>query len=314
MMHDRKVTILLAAYRGAAYVGAQIESILAQDCEDWFLILSDDGEETADVLDYYARSHPDRICHHRAGRRFGSAQKHFMYLISRFGGEAPYTMCSDQDDVWHPDKVRRTLEAMEKAEAEAGARIPLLVHTDLRVVDGELHETDPSFMHFSRIDGSRLAFHQLLVQNVVTGCTMMINRPLAALAARAEDEPRMLMHDWWLALTASALGRAVFLPEATMDYRQHGSNVVGAKNAGSLSYMVSRLKGDYARTMRDKSAAQAEAFLQCYETELTEKQKEVCSAFAAIARQGRWARLRTLQKYHLWKNTLPRRIGQGIRW
>ena len=314
MMHDKKVTILLAAYRGAAYVGAQIESVLKQDCGDWFLILSDDGEDTADVLDFYARSYPDRIVHHRSGRRFGSAQKHFMYLIGRFGGEAPYTMCADQDDIWHPDKVRKTLAAMEAAEADAGGPIPCLVHTDLRVVDGQLQEMDPSFMHFSKIDGTRLAFHQLLVQNVVTGCTMMINRPLAALAARGENEPAMLMHDWWIALTASALGRAVFLPEATMDYRQHGGNVVGAKNAGSLSYMKSRLKGDYARKMRDDSIAQAKAFLQCYETELSEKQKEICTAFASLPEQNRAARLRTLQKYHLWKNTLSRRAGQGLLW
>ena len=314
MMHDRKVTILLAAYKGAAYVGAQIESILAQDCDDWFLILSDDGEDTADVLDFYARSHPDRIAHHRSGQRFGSAQKHFMYLISRFGGEAPYTMCADQDDIWHPDKVRRTLEAMEAAEKQAGGQIPLLVHTDLRVVDGDLQEIDPSFMHFSKIDGSRLAFHQLLVQNVVTGCTMMMNRPLAALAARAENETHMLMHDWWIALIASALGKAVFLPEATMDYRQHGRNVVGAKNAGSLSYMMGRLKGNYARKMRDDSIAQTKAFLACYETELSDKQKKTCRAFISLTDQGRLGRLRTLQKYHLWKNTLPRRLGQGIKW
>ena len=314
MMHDKKVTILLAAYKGAAYVGAQIESILNQDCDDWFLILSDDGEDTADVLDFYARSHPEKISHHRSGRRFGSAQKHFMYLIARLGGEAPYTMCADQDDVWHPDKVRRTLETMEAAEKEAGGQIPLLVHTDLRVVDGQLREIDPSFLHFSKLDGARLAFHQLLVQNVVTGCTMMLNRPLAALAARAEEEPHMLMHDWWIALIASALGRAVFLPEATMDYRQHGSNVVGAKNAGSLSYMASRLKGGYARKMRDDGIAQAKAFLRCYDAELSGKQKETCRAFASLAEQGKWGRLFTLQKYHLWKNTLPRQLGQGLKW
>ncbi|MBP3729762.1 MAG: glycosyltransferase family 2 protein, partial [Lachnospiraceae bacterium] len=251
MIHDKKVTILLAAYRGGAYVGAQIESILKQDEEDFFLILSDDGEETADILEYYARAYPEKILHHRSGKRFGSAQKHFMYLIARFGAEAPYTMCSDQDDIWHPDKLSLTLAAMEEAESASGGQIPLLVHTDLRVVDGDLKELDPSFMHYSRLEGKRLAFHQLLVQNVVTGCTMMLNRPLAALAARAEGEEAMLMHDWWLALTASALGKAVFLPEATMDYRQHGRNVVGAKRAGSLSYLAGRLLDPEAEKMRD---------------------------------------------------------------
>ena len=61
MKHDRQVTIVLAAYKGGEYVGAQIESILAQDCGDWFLVLSDDGEETQEVLDLYAERYPDRI-------------------------------------------------------------------------------------------------------------------------------------------------------------------------------------------------------------------------------------------------------------
>ena len=314
MMHDKKVTILLAAYKGAAYAGAQIESILSQDRQDWFLILSDDGEETSDVLDYYAAAHPERILHHRSGRRFGSAQKHFMYLISRFGAEAPYTMCSDQDDVWHRDKLGKTLAFMEKAEKEAGGSIPLLVHTDLRVVDGDLRELDSSFMHYSQIDGSRLALHQLLVQNVVTGCTMMLNRPLAALTARAESCQAMLMHDWWIALTASAFGKALFLPEATMDYRQHSLNVVGAKNAGSLSYMAGRFKGNQIREMRDKSIRQAAAFMDIYGTELSQKQKDLILAYRGLLSQNKSRRIRTLMRYDLWKNTRARRIGQLLKW
>ena len=314
MMQDRKVIILLAAYKGAPYVGAQIESVLAQDCRDWYLVLSDDGEDTAAILEDYAARYPEKILHYRSGLRFGSSQKHFMHLICRFGDQAPYIMCCDQDDVWHPDKVRKTLAAMEKLEAAAPEDAPLLVHTDLRVVDGELQELNPSFMHFSQIDGRRLALNQLLVQNVVTGCTMMINRSLALLAARAEYCEAMLMHDWWMALIAAALGQASFLPEATMDYRQHGKNVVGAKNAGSFSYMLSRLKGDYIRQMRDASMAQAEAFLNYYRAELGSSQKDILQAFIALKTLSKPARLRRLQRRHLWKNTLPRQLGQLWKW
>lgn len=314
MNHEKKITILLAAYRGNAYAGAQIQSILDQDCSDWFLIVSDDGEDTAELLESFARAHPDKILHHRSGRRFGSAQKHFMYLISRFGQAAPYTMCADQDDIWHPDKVRRTLAAMEAEEAKWGAQKPLLVHTDLRVVDGNLKELDPSFMHFSKIDGGRLAFHQLLVQNVVTGCTMMINRSLAKLGSRAEGCEAMMMHDWWLALLAAALGRCVFLPEATLDYRQHGSNQVGAKRAGSLSYLLSRLKGKYVKKMRDDSLRQGAAFLKLYEAEMSPEDRALCQSLAGLKKQGKLRRLKTIRAKGFWKNTLPRRLGQFIWW
>ena len=311
MIHNKSVTILLAAYRGAAYAGAQIESVLSQDSDDWFLILSDDGEETAEVLEHYAKRYPEKIMHHRSGKRFGSAQKHFMYLLAEFGGEAPYTMFADQDDVWHADKLSRTLAAMKKAEDGSGQ--PLLVHTDLRVVDESLKEIAPSFMSFSRIDGNRKAFHELIVQNTVTGCTMMINRPLVDIVQRAAAESDMMMHDWWAALCAAAFGKIIYLPEATMDYRQHGSNTVGAKKAGSLRYMLSRL-GQNARKLRDDTIRQTNAFLRLYENELGEKEKETARAFAGMSGQSKWRRLRTMASHHFWKNTLTRRAGQIIFW
>ena len=308
------VTILLAAFKGNEYVPAMIDSILAQDCDDWFLVLSDDGEDTCGLLDSYAAAHPDRITHYRSGQRFGSSQKHFMHLLCRFGEDAPYTMCCDQDDVWHPDKVRKTLALMEKTEAETGADVPLMVHTDLRVVDAQLGEIAPSFLAFSRLDGKRLAFNELLVQNVVTGCTVMVNRALIRLAVPAADLPQMMMHDWWVALIAAAFGRAVFLPEATMDYRQHGKNVVGAKNAGSLTYLKSRLNGQYVKKMRDDTIVQTAAFMKIYGDRMDEERKKLCCAMTGLASHGKLWRMRTLCRSRLWKNTLPRKAGQWLWW
>ena len=152
---EKQILILLAAYKGGRFIRPMVDSILAQDVGGWRLILSDDGEDTAPILQEYADKYPDKITHYRSGRRFGSAQKHFMHLLEQFGGQADYIMFSDQDDVWHPDKVRLTLRLMEQAETDPA--LPVLVHTDLRGVDGQLHEMDPSFQHYSGLDGQRLA-------------------------------------------------------------------------------------------------------------------------------------------------------------
>ena len=225
------VYILLAAYNGCAYIREQIDSLLLQDHTAIKIILSDDGssDDTLKILNEYAQKYPEKILHYRSGVRFGCAQKHFMHLLGVFQ-DAPYLMFCDQDDVWHTDKVRKTLAKMQKLEN--GEMVPTMVHTDLRVVDGDLKEISPSFWKHSNLDGSRLALNQLLVQNVVTGCTMMINRPLAQLACRSVPQ-KVLMHDWWLALLASACGRTGFLTEQTIDYRQHGNNSVGAKDVRS---------------------------------------------------------------------------------
>ena len=312
-----KATILLAAYKGNKYVGAMIDSILAQDCDNWELVLSDDGGFTEDLLSENAEKYPDRITLHRSGQRFGSAQKHFLYLM-KLCRNAEYLMFCDQDDVWHPDKVRKTLAAMQAAEQAARAESksenapPVLVHTDLRVVDAELKPLDESFMHYSRLDGTRLALNELLIQNVVTGCTLMINRPLTALALEGADEEKMLMHDWWIALCAAAFGRSIFLSEATMDYRQHGGNVVGAKSPLNPSYLKSRLSGGAIRKSLDDTSAQAAAFLKVYGERLDAVQKATVEAYAKLPDSGKLARLRTYSRYGFWKKDPGRRIAQMI--
>ena len=98
-----------------------------------------------------------------------------------------------------------------------------------------------------------------------------------------------------------------------MDYRQHGKNVVGAKRAGSLGYMLSRLGGK-ARRMRDDTIRQTKAFLKYYGKEMPAEKKEAAEAFAELAAVGKLKRIRILAEYHFWKNTLTRRMGQILFW
>ncbi len=306
---EKQVMILLAAYKGGRYIREMVDSILRQDCDDWFLVLSDDGEDTAPILQEYADAYPDKILHHRSGRRFGCAQKHFMYLLRTFGTQAPYCMFCDQDDVWHPDKVRLTLDAMNKAQADP--RLPVLVHTDLNVVDGELKQIAPSFLAYSGLKGDRLGLNQLLMQNVVTGCTTMVNRALAQLACREIPEDAMLMHDWWLALLASAKGTCVLVDVATIDYRQHGSNSVGAKNSRSLGYILGRMRSGIRKAMEDTSR-QAGALLAAYPELFAPEQKKMLEDFSGVFRKNKLQRLGCYIRHRLWKVGLARKLAQII--
>lgn len=124
----------------------------------------------------------------------------------------------------------------------------------------------------------------------------------------------MLMHDWWLALIAAAMGRAVFLNRATIDYRQHGGNVVGAKDPRSAGYVLQKLKGGAVRRSLSDTARQAGAFLACYEQELTPNQRALLADYAAAPQRGKLARLALYRRRGLWKYGLNRRIGQILWW
>lgn len=312
-MDESMVLVLLATYNGQNYIRQMVDSVLAQNYENIRIVLSDDGsrDDTVSILKEYAEKEPQKVTHYQSGQRFGCAQKHFMHLLRTFH-DAPYIMFCDQDDVWHPDKISKTLQKMK--QTERSAHVPAMVHTDLRVVDGELAQIAPSFCAHSNLDGTRLKMHQLLVQNVVTGCTMMVNRPLAELACRAFTEDAMLMHDWWLAILASAVGQTGFLDEATIDYRQHGNNSVGAKNVRSIKYLITRLKTKKMRKSLMDGAKQAHAFLACYEDLLNPEQIALLKAFSSTRNASVFARDYIYIKYKLLKYGFVRVMAQLLGW
>ena len=302
------VRILVATYNGSEYLPEQLDSLLTQDYPNILITISDDGssDDTLAVIEAYTQQHPEKITHYRSGLHFGCAEKHFMHLL-RHCADAPYIMFCDQDDVWHANKVSTTLRKMRQIEAPS---VPCLVHTDLRVVDPALREISPSFCVHSGLDGNSTALNQLLVQNVVTGCTMMLNAALVALANRQESHGAMRMHDWWLALLASACGRIGFLNESTIDYRQHGSNSVGAKNVRSPVYLLKRLSSKPMRDGLRLAARQAGAFADLYGDLLTDAQRDIITAFASTADMGLIGRNRIYIRYKLLKSGFIRRFSQ----
>lgn len=308
-MAESTVRVLLATYNGVSYIRQMVDSVLQQDYSDIQIVLSDDGSSdgTEKILEEYACAFPEKVLHYKSGLRFGCAQKHFMHLLSAFQ-DAPYVMFCDQDDVWHPDKIRKTLDKMRSVESDSS--VPVMIHTDLRVVDSELREISPSFCKHSKLDGNRLALNQLLVQNVVTGCTMMINNALVKLACNCSCDTGMLMHDWWLALLASACGKTGFLEEATIDYRQHGNNSVGAKDVYSVKYLIGRLRSEKMRNSLCDAAFQSECFLSCYSTLLSVPQKQLLAAHARTRSLGLVKRDIIYFKYGLFKYGLIRKASQ----
>lgn len=307
-----KVLILLAAYNGEKYISEMIESLLKQDYKNIQIVLSDDNstDNTVNILEKYAAENPDRITHYRSGLRFGNAQTHFMHLLQCYH-DAPYIMFCDQDDIWHQDKISKTLKLMKLIEKDS--KLPALVHTDLNVVGKNLEPIHNSFCKYANINGHRLSFNHILVHNVVTGCTVMINQSLAQIACCKEIQTEaIMMHDWWLAILASACGNIGFLDEATIDYRQHGNNTVGAKNVRSFDFLWDWLKSRKMKKSMYRCVLQAKAFLESYEDILPEKHLIVLKAFVSTQNKSIITKDWIYCKYKICKYGFSRKAAQFL--
>lgn len=306
----KNIEILLATYNGESYLDEQLQSILAQDTQAWHLTVSDDAstDKTSDILDEYVQNYPDKITRVYSGRRFGCARDHFFWLMSQCN--AQYMQFSDQDDVWHPDKVRLLQEALEKAEREHGTQVPMLVFSDQTVVDQELQPIAPSLMQMQQQNPKATDYRNILFQNIVTGCTMGINRVLADLAGKCPNPAQTIMHDWWLALVAAKFGQLIYVPQSTIEYRQHRKNSVGAKDTRSFSYFVYKilhLKA-FQKTVLEKKS-QAAAFLAVYADALSAEEQAVLREFSCAHSSSRFK-----LHYFPWISTPARKIGFLLRW
>lgn len=301
------IDILLATYNGERYLPALSRSIRSQSCADFTVLCRDDGSRDATPALLASLEREDKRFRLIYGSPSGSASGCFFALLR--SSDAPYTMFCDQDDVWHSDKVEKTLAAMKEAERKYGADTPILVHTDLRVVDAVLREISPSMMELQQLFPGEDSLPRLLCHSLVSGCTMMINAPLRRLIAEHLPET-CLMYDWWISLAAAAFGRIVYLGEATIDYRQHGGNQVGAKDVRSAEYILSRLRSNSAKAALRGTYAQAAAFAEAFADILPRQHSELIRSYAAIPTLGKLRRIKALRRLGTLKCGTVRRLGQ----
>jgi glycosyltransferase involved in cell wall biosynthesis len=307
-MSGQLVVILLSTYDGARYVAEQVESLRRQTVSDWMLLVRDDGssDETLQIVQQLAKT-DRRIVVMQDGRgNLGPAASFGALLEQASNAGAEYVALCDQDDVWSPNKLARELDLLRRRECEVGEMVPLLVHSDLAVVREDLSMVHRSFLAYQGLRHlSEWPLGTLLIQNSVVGCTTVINR---ALLQAAVPLPTVIMHDWWLALCAAALGEVLYLPEATVLYRQHGRNAVGPRGRREAAF--NSLRRPFAWWLRsgallDRAIEQGRELTQRLEREGLQSAasprslvalREFCSAFGA---GGSMARLRAVLRHRI---------------
>lgn len=302
------VEILLSTYNGAKFLKDFIESLYSQTYKDWKLTVRDDGsiDETPKILEEIRVKDPERIKIIEDNLGNLGACKSFLTLLMK--AEADYIMFADQDDIWLSDKIEKTLKKMLLVEGKYGKNTPILIHTDLKVVDENLKTLSESFWKYQGQNPEYKSLNYLLVQNNVTGCTIMINKALKNLIVKVPE--RAIMHDWWLALVASAFGVIEYISEPTILYRQHQSQNTGARKY-SVKYFFERFikTPEEAFNAVQKTFAQAQEFLKIYESKLTPSQKEMLLNYINLPYLKTSERIKEIRRWKLFKQGFLRNIG-----
>lgn len=297
---SKRVQILLATYNGGSYIEEQLISLFNQTYQDFEVLIRDDGskDNTLEIVSQYQKKYPNRIHLISDNQKGLGPSGNFCELMKH--STADYIMFCDQDDIWLPYKIEITLNKMlelEKNEID----VPILVHSDLKIVDENLKVLKESMSQAQKLCSNKNEFNQLLIQNNITGCTMMINKCLKEIASSVPKEA--IMHDWWLGLVASSVGTIGYIDQALILYRQHGRNDVGAQvyNFNNIIKKINKNGLDKAKLSINKTIKQAEAFYSLYCKFIKETEKDILVNFMNIKKYSKIKRLSILYKYKLYK-------------
>lgn len=312
------ITIIMAVYNGQEYIREQLESLKDQTYTEWRLVIRDDrsSDKTAEIVKKFSDEVEQEVIFKVNEKPSGSAKNNFALLIND-AKESDYVMFCDQDDIWKKDKIEITFNKMKQAEERYGRDFPLLVHGDVEVIDENGNINADSMFEMSHINAdSKLP--QILIQNHVTGCTMMCNKKLIAGISEYTSSEYIIMHDYLAALYASVFGKIEVIKKPLLSYRQHSGNSVGAKNNNNPVYLLKRLangRKSYKEAM-ETSRNQVKFFVEIYRKELAAEkyceEYELMSGYASLGSRAKLYRIMFYKKNHIWKNGTIRKIMQVI--
>lgn len=105
-----KVSIIIPTYNRANLITESIKSVCDQTYQNWEIIIVDDGSND-DTEERLSQLKDERIQFYKAGR-IGINGKIKNIGIKKSTGE--FIAFIDSDDLWHPEKLKKQVEALQK--------------------------------------------------------------------------------------------------------------------------------------------------------------------------------------------------------
>lgn len=235
------IAILISTFNGEKFLKQQLDSILDQTFKDFKIIIRDDGsnDNTISIIREYIELYPNIINLLIDNDGNLGSTKSFFKLLNEINNEK-YIMFADQDDFWFENKIELFLKKIQDLEMINCSDSPALVFGDMIVVDRNLKIIENSFWNYQKINPNIIFnWRKTLSQNIVTGCSMIINNQSVQLVKKSPNFK--MIHDHFIAICISKNGVVNFIKEPTMYYIQHNNNVLGA-SAYDFKFAKLRIK------------------------------------------------------------------------
>jgi glycosyltransferase involved in cell wall biosynthesis len=228
-MSKLKLSVVLCTHNGEAYLCQQLDSLLNQVRLPDQIVVGDDAsiDGTWQLIERFRGKAESVGIDVRLIRRplnIGFV-RNFSETLNDASGDVIF-LC-DQDDRWLPDKLS-AMEAKFVAEPDL-----LMLWTNARLVDSKGASINNTLFEALELTDTEIrdvgqggAFDVLLRRSMATGATAAMRRAVLPLALPVGDG---WIHDEWLAIVLSAIGRVGMLEQPLIDYRQHERNQLGMR-------------------------------------------------------------------------------------
>jgi glycosyltransferase involved in cell wall biosynthesis len=222
MREPGSLVVLLSTWNGEKYLRPLMESVLSQSHRPLHVAIRDDGstDGTRAILDGYRSDRVEIMFGDNVG-----VPASFWLLLKSIGRRFEYVAFCDQDDVWVENKMARAISRLrELPDSE-----PALYSAGYIVTDERLRA-----LRRVGVAPRGASFENALVENIATGCTIVLNAAAASLIASRLPQAAPI-HDWWMYLVVSAFGAVITDDFASLYYRQHGGNAIGTSPVAARS-------------------------------------------------------------------------------
>jgi glycosyltransferase involved in cell wall biosynthesis len=210
------VSVCMAVFNGGQLLERQLFSILEQLRDDGELVIVDDASEDNTIAIVASMQDP-RIRLLQNVKNLGPL-KSFEKALQEAKGD--YIFFADQDDCWLPNKVQSVIDCFNNSMA-------LAIVTDAKVAN---HKDEIIHESYFEWRNSGPGFLKNFYKSTFLGCCMAIRKECKDFLL--PFPPFAYMHDRWIGLACTAVGKVYFLPRKLLIYRRHENTVTQMKPSG----------------------------------------------------------------------------------